>query len=153
MPMDERSDERHHVCECPEAGDAAIKRHGGQSIVLHDAEECVDGNCAYEYTTCEISSGNKPKLPSVSTSSDQLHLITSQNEPSYAKHMDVPTSIALCLKARMLRTKAIACWISAMKHLASGLESAWKSLTSEEEVVDKEQELIYRPLHRRFAPP
>ena len=72
MPMDEGSDERHHVYECPEAGDAAIESHGRQSIVLYDAEECVDGNCAYEYATCEISSGNKPKLPSVSTSSDHF---------------------------------------------------------------------------------
>lgn len=37
MPMDKGSDERHHIYECPEAGDAAIESHGGQSIVLHDA--------------------------------------------------------------------------------------------------------------------
>lgn len=73
MPMDEGSDERHHVYECLEAGDVAIESHGGQSIALHDAEECVDGNCAYEYATCKISSGIKPKLPSVSTSSNTLY--------------------------------------------------------------------------------
>jgi hypothetical protein len=72
MPMDEGSDERHRVYECPEAGDAAIESHGGQSIVLYDAEVCVDGNCTDEYATCQISSGNKPKLPSVLSSSDHF---------------------------------------------------------------------------------
>ena len=72
MPMDEGPDERHHVYECPETSDAAIESHGGQSIVLYNAEECVDGNCAYKYATCEISSGNKPKLSLVSTSSNHF---------------------------------------------------------------------------------
>jgi hypothetical protein len=60
--MDDRTDERHHVYECPEAKDRTVEHRSGQSVVLHDAEESVDSNCADEYATCEIASRDKPPL-------------------------------------------------------------------------------------------
>lgn len=72
MLIDEGPNERHHVYKCLEASNVVIESHSRQSIVLYNAKECVDGNCVYEYTTYEISSRNKPKLPLVSTSSNHF---------------------------------------------------------------------------------
>lgn len=62
MRMNGSTDDSKHVDKSPEAGNTWIEDIFRELVTLHNAQECVNGDCEDENAACQVTSRHEPSL-------------------------------------------------------------------------------------------